>query len=532
MTRRKVLSSETRFGRSECVANSDPFTLRNLEIMCKQFLGSGEGKVSDELISLKRYANSLAAREPGLPNILYNPDYTALAYRGRPLAFNKLQEGLNELIDDTWSKLLALSGGFKIKVSMDPAMCEDLRSSDVGDSFIKNVKTEPRTLPLLHEMSKRSKLSLLRPDRSAGNDKAFKVEPTASQEFFHTVKPIVEAITFLVHATGSGPLRLSEVVEDRYSNGTSPRNLFISHGLVFLLRRNLKTSYIQGNRTTVIHFPPEKVVELLVYYLAVVRPVEVFLTANLGLTEQQAAYSQFIYVIKGRKMAPRELSSVIQRYTKEYFDCQLAGLDLRHVLVSIQSVFLPPIPDPTIQKFGDSQAGHGTPTATRVYGQRIDSLPGEEAALFVLSHHWCRRFHTVLGLGPENTLIRPIPYIHAPCEPTWWSPSDYVAPQQPSPNETMNQLRFLIDSSVSSAFEKLVSRCDKTVRDSVFKAAAAFSTSAGSSGLFAAFSTSAGSGGSFEGVPPSASPEDISIPPLTPDSVSHLSVAESLRLTI
>ena len=120
-------------------------------------------------------------------------------------------------------------------------------------------------------MAKSSNLPLLRPGPPVGGKPTFEVGLGAAQEFLHTLKPIIEAITFLVHSTGSGPLRLTEVVDDRYRNGSAQRNVYIAHGQVFLLRRNLKSSTLKGYRSSVIHFPPEKVAELLTYYLATVR---------------------------------------------------------------------------------------------------------------------------------------------------------------------------------------------------------------------------------------------------------------------
>jgi len=446
-------------------------TPRFLKSLCEQYLGPGEGKVSDELIALKKYASTLAMKEPCDPTLLWNPDYTVLAIRGQNLSLARLQSGLNQLIEDTWALLLALTKGVKIGVTLPPSMSEDLRSTGIGVSFVQQARTDPPSLPLLSNAS----LPLLRPKANSGEDTAFEVDPSAAEEFFHKIKPIVEAIAFLTQTTGSGPLRLSEVVDDRYCNGSSPRNLFISHGLVFLLRRNLKSSGFRGHRSSVIHFPPQKVTELLIYYLVVVRPLEIFLTASLGWTKHHAAYSEFLYVVKGRKLAPQELSGIIARYTDKYLMCRLTGLQLRHVLISIQSVFLPPIVDPSVQRFRDSQAGHSTRTANHVYGQRIDHLPGEDAALFVLAHHWCKKLHNLFGLGPEGTTTRPIPHLHAPSEPTWWSPSNYIPPPLPSPGELYSQVNRLINSAVSFAVQEVMIQQEKVLKESIFQALAAFS---------------------------------------------------------
>lgn len=423
----------------------------------------------DELITLKKHASTLAMKEPGDPNILYDPDYTSISYRGRNLPLARLQSGLNNLIEVTWGLLLALSGGKKINIEVPPRMSEDLRSTTSGDSFINSIRTEPETLPLLYEMSHCSSPPFFTPQKSTDGSNAFEINPGAVEEFLHKVKPIVEAIAFLVHFTGSGPLRLSEVVEDRFSNGSGPRNLLISHGYVFLLRRNLKTSGLRGLKSSIIHFPSEKVSDLIVYYLAVVRPVEVLLTGHLQLEEAYLQYSQFLYVVKGRKLGPQDLSKIIARHTDRYLECRLTGLEARHVLISIQTVFLPPIVDPSVQKIGDSQAGHSTTTANWVYAQRGDHLPGDVATMFPLAHHWCKKLHTVLGVGPEATPVRPIPYIHAPPEPTWWRPSDYVPPQPPSPHEMMRQVHHMVNSALSSISQQFSITCEKAIRETVLK---------------------------------------------------------------
>lgn len=410
-------------------------------------------------------------REPVDPSILWDPNYLVLAYRGRNLSISSLQLGLNELIEDTWARLLALTNNIKIKVELPPLMSEDVRSTSLGDSFIMHAKTEPSTLPFFSL----TPLPLLRPHGNPGDDVTFQADPSACQEFYHQVKPIVEAIAFLVHSTGSGPLRLSEVVNDRYRNGSSPRNLLISHGLVFLLRRNLKFSTAQGRRSSVVHFPPKRVVELVVYYLAVIRPIETFLAADLKWADHHAAYSEFLYVVKGRKLAAEHLSQIIARHTERYFKCRLTGLQLRHVLINIQSVFLPPIQDPSVQKFGDSQAGHSTRTANHVYGQRIDHLPGDQAASFVLAYHWCQKLHAVLGVNEGDPPARPIPYIHSPPSPTWWKPSDYIPPNSPSTQEIISRVHFAVNSALSHATQELSTRCEKILRDSVFEAVAALS---------------------------------------------------------
>ena len=414
-------------------------------------------------------------REPCDPGILYDPNYSALTYRGRNLSLSRLQAGLNELVSDTWSRLLALSGNSKVKVQIPESMSEDVRSTEEGHSFIDQVQTDPKSLPLLFEMSKHLGTSLLQPVKPVDDGANFQVDPSTSQEFFHKIKPIIEAIAFLIHVTGSGPLRLTEVADDRHRNGSSPRNLLVAHGLVFLLRRNLKPSSFKGHRSSVFHFPPPKVTELIIYYLAVVRPVEVFLTAGLGWSDQLSAYSEFLYVVKGQKLFPRQLSDIIARYTDRYFGCRLTGLDLRHVLVNIQAVFLPPIVDPSVQKFRDSQAGHSTRIANHVYGQRMDDLPGEQAAGFVLSHTWCRKLHTLLGLGPEGFPVQPIPFLHAPPEPTWWSPTDYIPAHPPSLQENVVQMRLIMSSALSSVTDELAKRCEKILSESVFRAYAASS---------------------------------------------------------
>lgn len=67
-----------------------------LESLCQKFLGVGEGKVSDELIALKEHSSTLALREPIEPDILWDPEYTALAFRGLKISERALDAHITE----------------------------------------------------------------------------------------------------------------------------------------------------------------------------------------------------------------------------------------------------------------------------------------------------------------------------------------------------------------------------------------------------------------------------------------------------
>ena len=213
------------------VSRQSFFACRTLEVLCHTCLGTGEGKILDSLSALKKYISPLALWESGDPNIVYNPEYTMLAFQGWNISISQVQSGLNQLIEDTWAQLLTLTNNIKTKLELPPSMSEDIYSTQIGDALI-----------------------LLRPRDQISNGVMFKVDPSSSQEFFHSIKPVLEAIAFFVHTTGSGPLHLSEVVDDWYCNGSGPRNLLISHGAIFHLRRNLKTSAIQGCKSSVVHY--------------------------------------------------------------------------------------------------------------------------------------------------------------------------------------------------------------------------------------------------------------------------------------
>ncbi|KAF9792306.1 hypothetical protein BJ322DRAFT_1102821 [Thelephora terrestris] len=176
---------------------------KTIKVLCEKHLGMGEGKISGKLISLRKYVSSLALREPGNPSILYNPDCTTLAFWGQNLSFSNLQLGLNQLIRDIWTRLLAFTKN-KIEVVLPPLMSEDVRSTTVRKSFIDEITTNPPTLPLLPGMFECSGLPLLRPKGQVGDKEMFEVDLSASEEFFHRIKPIVKAITLLVHTTSSG----------------------------------------------------------------------------------------------------------------------------------------------------------------------------------------------------------------------------------------------------------------------------------------------------------------------------------------
>ena len=78
--------------------------------------------------------------------------------------------------------------------------------------------------------------------------------------------------------------------------------------------------------------------------------------------------------------------------------------------------FPPPIVNPSMQKFINSQASCSSKVANHVYCQRLGSPP-QQTGILVCSCPSCKHLYTLLGLGPKSL---PIPYLHAPPEPTWW----------------------------------------------------------------------------------------------------------------
>src|ERR1700709_1450540 len=82
---------------------------RTIKVLCEKHLGMGEGKISVNNISLFEHEASSALRERGHPSLLNNPDCTALAFWGQNLSFFNLQLGLNQLIREIWTRLLAFT---------------------------------------------------------------------------------------------------------------------------------------------------------------------------------------------------------------------------------------------------------------------------------------------------------------------------------------------------------------------------------------------------------------------------------------
>ena len=411
----------------------------------------------------------------------------SFTYEGGGLSLIQLQTGLNRLVVDVWSQLLALSGNEKVKIQIPESMSEDIDSTEEGHSFIDQIK-------------------------AVGNGRKVEVDPGAPQEFFHKIKPIVEAIAFLTHVTSSELLRPTEVVDDRYRNGSSPRNLLVTGGLVFFLRRNLTPSSSTGYRSSVFHFPPPKVTELIIYYLAVVRPVEIFFARGLGWADQLSAYSEFLHVVQGKKLSSHELSGVIASHTDRYFGCRLSARDLQRVLVNmvdIQPGFLPPIVNQPAEEFHDSQAGpgHSTHVAGRVYGKQTENLPGEQPAGLIPSYTRFQKLHTLLGLGSESPPGPPASFLRPALERTCWKVVGGAPLHPPSVQENADQLRLAMDSALSSVTDELTKGCEQTLSEPVLRTYKTSSVVVAPNPLSAS-----------QASPPT--PDDLQVLPLVPTTVS------------
>jgi hypothetical protein len=88
-----------------------------------------------------------------------------------------------------------------------------------------------------------------------------------------------------------------------------------------------------------------------------------------------------------------------------------------------------------------------------------------------LAYHWCKRLHSVLGVGPDPP-TPPIPYLHAPSDPTWWSPSQYI-PSPVSIDNIISNLHCHVSTTLAGATDRLAESCQKSLREATFEAVAA-----------------------------------------------------------
>jgi superfamily II DNA helicase RecQ len=212
-------------------------------------------------------------------------------------------------------------------------------------------------------------------------------------KFKRIVKSFLQVLLCLVHVTSGQPARGTEIVIYQHTNSSSSsngsRNIFIDRGLVCIFSHYHK-NITKANRTKdIFRFLPERVGNLMVYYLWLVLP---YYQKVVGSFERKMYRSTFLWtdgIVDNNENSKVWnsgcLTNCLQKFFSTKIGCDMNTNKYRHIAIAIVRKFL----DTQISIKEDStnidndenesnhnniwdlQAAHTTNTSLNVYARKI-----------------------------------------------------------------------------------------------------------------------------------------------------------------
>jgi hypothetical protein len=193
----------------------------------------------------------------------------------------------------------------------------------------------------------------------------------------------------------------------------APRTLYSLSGYLGLINTYSKTRHNKGWDKLVARFPAPEVVRLLLYIVALIRPLEVTFAEEIYGEEAVELYKTNLWVRKGKRMDVNRFSDCLRNFTDLYLCAPLGVSDWRQLMKTFFRHVLHVNLD--AEEEGDQQAdallsmfGHEEETTGRAhYGLEYSHLAeGFDEASFA---RWLRgsiRLHYFQGLATPEGVVQ------------------------------------------------------------------------------------------------------------------------------
>ncbi|MBA3789561.1 hypothetical protein H0X32_04210 [Patescibacteria group bacterium] len=341
--------------------------------------------------------------------IWFDESKRALTVDEKELELEDLRSGTKKMIKDLEQNMKALfhGEGFGGLYPELGAVRDNLRNAHPGYSFT----SDPRNLKIEEQsgtwagLPKALKKLLTTSTSEFGKmaDGGWSWDTTYIEAWLQMAKKFLELLACVIHITGGGPPRAEEGVTFAIKNCNGKmRNIFVHGKHVVFVGQYHKSQNIMLRYKLIARLLPEKVSELVLQYLYIIRPIENVLLRVLG--ENTANAETFFYSSKNKIWTGERYRKVFARTTDAYLKEGLGIQEWRHASVTIMRDHGIECPEEEGEKYTNLQTGHVGATA-HAYGRTesyFTTLTSSEClGYFKNSKAW----HVFLGLA-AGSLVR------------------------------------------------------------------------------------------------------------------------------
>ena len=308
-----------------------------------------------------------------------HPVWTTLALGPNLLNLNDFADGLKELCSEA-SRILRRDLLLNMPLneeeweSISRDMTENLRETRIGHSLFHR-----RANSKLAEMQGRLVLRICNLPSIYGEFFFNKTQQTGEvllwkkerlHSWFRKVESFQDCLIPLVHILGGGPARAEELATLALLNTeTGMRNLYWMHNTVMLITTYHKSQNMTGRGRPVARFLPTVVANLVLKYVALIKPFESVAAGVLyGGKAAEEAHRIYLFAKKGKRMNGQGICSSFTLSMHKIVDFGLKISEYRHVYtLAAKRLFASYSEEEGSLPFHE-QAAHSAETGEYVYG--------------------------------------------------------------------------------------------------------------------------------------------------------------------
>jgi superfamily II DNA or RNA helicase len=245
---------------------------------------------------------------------------------------------------------------------------DDLSDITPGYSFIDSPENgfKGHRWDLLHSICAHPETRVMMVERIEDGSILWRV--AGCETWLKRSRAFLELLSSIIHITYGQPARGEELATIRIRNDAfGMRGIYWVNGRVMLFNSYSKNRSNTGLDRPVPRFLPESVGKLLIKYLTMVRPMEIFLSGKMEKSEENSL-GMLLFADYRKAWTGERLSDVFKTETNLHGSAALGFREWRQVATGFMKYHLKHYdPNPDVGAIFDYQAGHSQTTAARSY---------------------------------------------------------------------------------------------------------------------------------------------------------------------
>jgi hypothetical protein len=216
--------------------------------------------------------------------------------------------------------------------------------------------------------------------------------------WLNKVKEFKKILFFILHITSGNPKRITEMIRHKlFDTDTRSRNFYWILDKIFIIGDYSKTSALTGSDKKTIHIVPPAIQELLLIFLMVVLPLEIYFVSELEV-KRSPNWHCYLFSSLGKRWSAQFTRSIAKKFTRKYLGQAFGIGQIRHISPGIIQAFRLDWTDPTTSYDYRKQAGHSVGVGGSLYAQsgRLLGLVTNDEANTILK--FSERYHKLWGL--------------------------------------------------------------------------------------------------------------------------------------